>query len=327
MTPVIHSERNKSYRKSYRAREALRYAEALKQIRLLCPLKEIRIPRGIGETNTDYGKKGSSLNFPPDILANPKKAREQHFGSFTIGLEYSADHKKQTHKGRHFCIRSEKYMPWLLIIKYTLSCRTLYPHPIETLRVNAIRGANTQWHTDTLRGTTDNCILIFSDASQENMNVGKKADCRGYLSVDKSIHFRACTVLFQVGHLPYAIMGVKQGKLQTVPFGHNTKKEFLVIPTPKKLILWSWAETLDAAQETTYPLAPPILKKGRYVHLGKENRWQLFNAWCFRHRWEGNTSPVRLHAYCRAIRQVCPSGHLRRYANGYPMNFVDHTKK
>jgi hypothetical protein len=132
--------------------------------------------------------------------------------------------------------------------------------------------------------------------------------------------------LTMVGHLPYAIMGVKQGKLQTVPFGHNTKKEFLVIPTPKKLILWSWAETLDAAQETTYPLAPPILKKGRYVHLGKENRWQLFNAWCFRHRWEGNTSPVRLHAYCRAIRQVCPSGHLRRYANGYPMNFVDHTK-
>jgi hypothetical protein len=192
MTPVPAAERMKPYR----LRKKLADTLALQQVKTMCPLKEIRMPVGIGVTNTDYGKKASSLNFSVEVLGNPWESQKRIIGSVTLGLQYGTDHKKVTHKGRFCCKRSEKYMEWLLIIRDTLSCRSLFPHDIGTLRVNAICGANTQWHTDTLRGTTDNCIYIFSDTSFE-MSVERGGEFPGYLMVDKTIHFRACIVHFQ----------------------------------------------------------------------------------------------------------------------------------
>jgi hypothetical protein len=137
---------------------------ALQQVRLMYPLQELRITAGGGETNKDYGKKIASLNFPKKFLANPKQAREEGVGSFTIGLQYETDHEKVTYPDREFCRDSEKYMYCCVVkIKEILCGPSLFCHNIRTRRVSTICGANTKWHTDALRGSTDNCVYIFSE--------------------------------------------------------------------------------------------------------------------------------------------------------------------
>jgi hypothetical protein len=128
--------------------------------------------------------------------------------------------------------------------------------------------------------------------------------------------------LYMVGHrLPNAIMGVICGKLQVVPFGFNTKNGFRIIQTPKDHDVVKWEAALKAVRTERYPLAPGDRSRGRLRHLDKKNRWQRYNAWCFRHKWVGNTGLVRLpHAYCRVVRQNCPTGHLR-WKKGLPTQY------
>ena len=308
----------------------------------LCPVQELKLIAGVGETLKDYGSKVSSLNFEDKYIKNPSLAKEEHFGTFSIGLQYEADFKKKANNGRERCLLSEQHIRFLRLVEHSLM--NVVSHDTNTLRVNVIRGARTPYHNDTLRGTTNNFIMMFPPNEESH----------GGIEVDMKVHFKCSIVsiahydgffiplhfsevkqtihmvgahptkpnqcqhylfsssvyeeIFTIGLLPFAVMGIKKGRLQVVPLGMDSPTNFKIIASPKELDLINFQEAILKGKESNYDVPP----RKRYRRLQKPMTWHQFNAWRFRHRWFADCSILRIHAYFRGIRQNCPSGHLKK---------------
>jgi hypothetical protein len=58
----------------------------------------------------------------------------------------------------------------------------------------------------------------------------------------------------------------------------------------------------------------------RIVTLSKMDTWMVFDAWRYRHWWEGNHMVIRYHAFFRSIRQTPTSSNIIR--KGKRLNYI-----
>jgi hypothetical protein len=213
-----------------------------------------------------------------------------------------------------------------------------YPHVVggnalETMRICPIAGARTLCHTDADRGNTKNYMLCqgdgcglrvynfpefhccvvtlngipyipigYSERNQSlrmyrsNPNDQRKAQKLEFKGMSKYL-----TELHPVGRLPFVVVGIKGGLLQiddspSVPYQTDT------ISTPRDYPLVDFRAALAMANLPENAMARPF-HDSRLV--GKPHEWVDFEAWKFRHEFEGwNPNCPRTHVFFRLLRQL-----------------------
>jgi hypothetical protein len=229
---------------------------------------------------------------------------------------------------------------------------------LETMRVNLLRGPNTRWHTDAFKGVTNNYLLIdddgksgsdvgflsvdlsisfrcsvvrfkdsfyipvsYSDATSTLRLVGFGERTEASYEGGESCKYQATFYLFSsdvfdllipYGDLPFAFVGLISGSLQVV----HLQEELRLFQKPLTFDTIKFQDCIALAK-----LSPSQTPKKKFKHLEARGRWMEFNAWKFRHCWNGNNLLIRHHAYFRLIRQIATGGNI--VAKGDYPNFVE----
>jgi hypothetical protein len=229
---------------------------------------------------------------------------------------------------------------------------------LETMRVNLLRGPNTRWHTDAFKGVTNNYLLIdddgksgsdvgflsvdrsisfrcsvvrfkdsfyipvsYSDSNSTLRMVGFGNMAEASYDEGETCKHHATFYLFSskvfdqlipYGNLPFAFVGIIKGSLQVV----QLQEKLRLFQKPLKFDTVKFHECIAFAKQS-----PSQTRKSRYKNLGARGKWMVFNAWQFRHRWNGNNLLIRHHVYFRLIRQIATGGNI--IAKGKYPNFVE----
>lgn len=320
-----------------KVREKIRIEKAIeaKTIADLFPsnLLKIMVDDSVGQPNADYGKKQATLNFKTNEL----KKESGRFGQVSLGWMYDADQKMVTHPGHSRCKASERSLNYLTAVRRSLSKivdeRILQTNPrnisiMDTLRISAVRGAQTREHTDSLRGITPayvmfhetggrlqvrtfpsfrtmvvllrgNAFIPFSFSSFEGLHLLGFAD-DGATAQRFEFPPEAIDLLQPYGNLNCAVVGIKNGALQVIPL----EEKFTIFDSPTSLptITMENAVNMAASIRTVKPCKP-------WHYLSRPHVWHEFEAWRFVHCWSKSSNHLiaRTHAFFRPLRQV-PTG-------------------
>ena len=117
-------------------------------------------PKNTGVTDADYGSHGLILHFD-----NMEKSKECRVGILTVG-EYENQHNARNGQGLTSLTRTNRNIKRYCRMIVASLCHLDLGHPISFLRIQAIRGARTRWHTDTMRGTTNNLVLFHNEGGR-----------------------------------------------------------------------------------------------------------------------------------------------------------------
>lgn len=226
----------------------------------------------------------------------------------------------------------------------------------ECLRVNALYGARTLRHTDSFKGNTPNALFIrsgnqepgyllydrfpefkssvvkisvgaagykyfvphsYSEASDEIRCIGENPNKPGF-PIFYIFPSSMIDAMEPVGKLGFAVVGWKaNGKIQVV----DDSGECTIYRAPLTFNEYTWAQLLYFAEENAR-MHPEQRKKPfiRIVILSKTDTWMVFDAWRYRHWWEGNHMVIRYHAFFRSIRQTPTSSNIIR--KGKRLNYI-----
>jgi hypothetical protein len=93
------------------------------------------------------------------------------------------------------------------------------------------------------------------------------------------------------GDLPFAVVGIKQGKIQVI----YLKAKLRLYQKPLEFDTITFSESVEMAKmERVYELPIP-----RFEYKEKEGVWMQFTAWKFCHCWTGNHMKLCHHAFFR----------------------------
>ena len=323
----------------------------------------------VGTTTIDYGGHQKALNFPteselfPEFNATqtiPKDIQDIiRIGTLTIGLVYEGDWKansKYAGKGkRTMCLVSERYLPFLKLVKIMLEPMV---HPTlkllmdDSMRVNLLRGASTIAHTDAYKGNPPNYMYIpkevgidpgylcydvfpkfkhsmvklfgnvyiphsYSEASGECRCIGAHPR-----DPNKPIYYVfPHTVIDHMepyADLSFGVVGWKaNGELQIV----EKDEDCCLYTKPLIFIEYTWQQILYFASKTRVHKRP----RKRVYKLCKTNTWMEFEASMYRHWWVGNPYTLRIHVFFRTIREATPSSNIIRKGHINYINAKDIT--
>ena len=119
-----------------------------------------------------------------------------------------------------------------------------------------------------------------------------------------------------VGNLPFGVVGIKKSDnhLQVI----NRDEPARLYESPLKFREVTWDQVLMEASKF------PVAKKprNRLNYLDNRNHWHQFNAWQYRHWWEGDPSLLRIHAFFRTVRQVPTTSNIYRQ-DKHKINYID----
>lgn len=111
------------------------------------------------------------------------------------------------------------------------------------------------------------------------------------------------------GHLNFAVLGLKKGFLQTIPFLCQKDPAGMSVNSSTEANLVCW---VDALQHATANRQPADSKESMPKAIGnKANFWHQFYAWRFIHWFEGDPMVPRTHVFFRFVRENNTSGCLR----------------
>jgi hypothetical protein len=296
------------------------------------PAKSLKLlsPAKIGKTNHDYGEHFRTLRF-------------KRGGILNIGFSYESAQKFRAFgekQGRRMCKTSRKHLPFMEKVKQSFLqsqfANDVSKAVLKTMRISCIDGAQTQSHTDTLRSHTHNYVLfhgadchlkVFRWPNFHSSIVLLKGNpyiaieysaCSGLImygmtrdgSMDMAIRYLfAAEVIAEIqpfGELPFAVVGIVEGKLQTMKMPSKTAVD--LIPKVSALKLVSLEEAF--AMMTRVEMKRPY----RAVRIGKANQWVKFSAWKHRHEHVGNPNVPRTSVFFRDLREQPTSGFLKRNA-------------
>ena len=192
------------------------------EVMRLAPLYTLKKPKAesAGQVLEDYGGHLLSLNFLYGDIDERGNIGDVRVGTRTFGLlSYETDQKKKTFKGTTSCKTSNLVMPYLCSVKSSLELTCIIKYAeiafFNTLRVNLVRGAKSQWHTDAFKGVTENYLLI-----QDDKRCGVDYGC---LSVDKFPSFRCSVVKFDNQLFIPISYSEGSGILRMAGFGNKTE--------------------------------------------------------------------------------------------------------
>jgi len=290
----------------------------------------------------DYGAKHKDLHFHKDG------------GEVTLGLRYENEHRVQKDEDgnvtKSMCNKSIAKLDFLLAILDSLL--TSFPKEklemMDYMRVKVIHGAETQEHTDTMRGVTPNFMLIepgsnFSMQIREfpafRSSVVKldgqlyiphelKCDRLVLIGLDESglPHYykfepKVIDKLQPYGELHTVVVGIKGKKLQVVPpdFAGD------VIERTKELPLKTIDEIFLEASHNPQKKPPKIKRPITNIRGNKEYiKWHKFYGWKYAHRLEPlrEFTKKRIHVFFRLIREETSSARIRTTKKGQPINYT-----
>jgi hypothetical protein len=331
-------------RKKYNTNRFYKRLEDKKKIREANLQVEASFPRsalkkrygfGSGNSRTDYGGRNAALNFPE--TPPPRET----VGTLSIGRRYE-NGQKETAFGKVTCLNSERYAPFMDLVAKSLSLISNFPQ--DYLRVNLISGAATLPHTDSLRGLAPNYVMFHDPGGAITWKTFPMFRCSvvtlhgrlyipmGYSEIKglklygRPIHDgskgaqkflfpkEALDDLEPYGNLNCAIVGIRAGKLQYLPFNEGYK----VYNSPTRLPTTQLDRILLSAEARRVPTKP----RQTVRHLDKIHEWQKFEGWKYIHFFSGtNICARRTHVFFRPIREV-PTGTNYHFAADNP-NFAN----
>ena len=292
-----------------------------------CRLECLRV------STADYGSHQAILGYGQIPFGGTK------FGIRSMGLWYENGHLEE-HHGHQMCSFSRQHLQFLLKIQECLHCSfpktALRESMAKFLRVQLVVGAQTAEHTDTMRGSTPNFILIEPDSTF-------------ILRVRLFPNFHSSVVLYQskfyiplsycpsslvmiglndagspfffkfppetinklepVGDLKhFIVVGIKQQKIQVL------SSQYSVHYSTASLDCLTFEEVMAEAIQNPVKAKP----KRMYKLLHGGSKWHMFHGWKHSHKWiEGTDWHVRrIHVFYRPIREETSAARPRTYIVG-----------
>lgn len=273
-------------------------------------------------SKTDYGGRNAALNFP--TTAAPPREK---MGTLSIGRCYE-NRQKETAFGRETCLKSQKHS--LFMDKVAESLSIVSDVPQDYLRANMISGAETLPHTDSIRGLVPNYVMFHDPGGAITLKTFPLFRCsvvtlhsRPYIPMGYSeikglrmighplnggskgaqkflFPKEALDQLEPYGNLNCAAVGIKDGKVQYLPFEEGYK----VYSSPSCLRSTKFSNVICSAEAKRVGCKP----RQTVRHLNKINEWQKFYGWKYIHYFSGtDIFARRTHAFFRPIREV-PTG-------------------
>jgi hypothetical protein len=222
-------------------------------------------------------------------------------------------------------------MDYLLAIEkaLTILCDTKKLN-METLRVTSICGANTLAHTDSCRGVTPNWLMFHGEGGELTVKIFPSFRCSvvnlrgklyipaGYSSssglrmygLDKNKAYKYefppsdLQSLIPFGDLPYAVIGLKKGKMQIINLNN-----FSTIPSSKDLKLVTFLEAVDACSQNP---KDKFVRTERTKKLREPHKFHQFHAWKHIHYYTGSPHVPRTHAHLRPLRTDPTGSYYKR---------------
>jgi hypothetical protein len=221
-------------------------------------------------------------------------------------------------------------------------------YSLSTLRVSAIVGAQTLYHTDSFCGRTDNYLLCHGTGCKLRVYNFPHFHCcvvslKGHLfipmgysernqslrmySIDPSddskvMKFEFLYVdkflcnLHPVGRLPFVVVGIKDGALPI----DNSPHPFPSIGTIARPSDYQSISLKMAIQIARKPINVFTTSHKTYYDTGEMDKWTSFPAWMLRHEFVGNNPMCpRTQVFFRLLRQL-PTG--SNYIRSGKCNFV-----
>lgn len=120
------------------------------------------------------------------------------------------------------------------------------------------------------------------------------------------------------GLLNFAVLGLKDGSLQTIPFLNSLDPAGKTCCSPTMAVLTKWSHAIDCASQNRQSAG---IKNHPPRAIGnKANCWFQFYGWRFVHWFEGDPMVRRSHAFCRFVRENNSGAFLR--VNKGKVNYV-----
>ncbi len=110
------------------------------------------------------------------------------------------------------------------------------------------------------------------------------------------------------GHLNVAVLGLKKGRLQTIPFLNAMDFAGLTFSSPNSATMMDWTcavtQAMSNRQSETIMLEPPR-------QIGNvSNTWHRFFGWRFIHWFDGDPLAERTHVFFRFVKETNSGGCL-----------------
>ena len=310
-------------------------AAACKQLPLLFSKLKLRKKTAghVGDHNSDYGNHEEILCFMEN-----SKVDGAPVGRLILG-DYENQHNAitETNSGVTKSTMEVNNLKYCKAIVQSLADVRI-PHPLGYLRIEAVCGAQTIPHLDSMRGPTVNlvnfhqgggCIVIRTFPQFKTSVVTLDGEqyipfdyslTRNYLvliglpnrkcqqELSKNVQSKAifhvkpaCTIeaLKPHGCLKCAVVGLKEGLLQTIPLHSAADPAAHHCSSSKMTYLLPFSSAVHHSRQHMSECQPLI----REV-TAEPGRWSAFYGWRYLHWFKGNPMCMRSHVFCWFLREV-----------------------